>query len=42
LKKEINGRMGELLEVTKAAGKAEGKLEGKAEEKADQKDKNGG
>lgn len=26
--KEVNGKMGQLLEVTKSASKAEGKLEG--------------
>lgn len=29
--KEVNGKMGQLLEVTKEASKAEGKLEQKAE-----------
>lgn len=29
--KEVNGKMGQLLEVTEKAGKAEGKLEGRKE-----------
>ncbi len=37
--KEINGRMGELMEVTKKASKAEGNLEGREELKEEQ---NGG
>lgn len=31
--KEVNGKMGQLLEVTKAASKAEGKLEANEERK---------
>lgn len=40
VKTEINGRMSELIETTKAAATAKGKIEGKAEEKkAEQKRK---
>lgn len=31
--KEVNGKMGQLLEVTKKSSKAEGKLEGEKEAK---------
>lgn len=33
--KQVNGKMGELLDVTKKASKAEGNLEGRAEQKAE-------
>jgi hypothetical protein len=36
--KEVNGKMGELLEVSKSASKAEGILEGRAVLKEEQKD----
>lgn len=37
--KEINGRMGELLAVTKEAATAKGKEVGKAEEKSEQNER---
>lgn len=37
--KEVNGKMGQLLEVTKEASKAEGNLEGRKEAKAEDANK---
>lgn len=36
--KEVNGKMGQLLDVSKTAAKAEGNLEGRADLKQEQKD----
>lgn len=38
--KEVNGKMGELLDVSKTAAKAEGNLEGRADLKQEQKSTN--
>lgn len=35
--KEVNGKMGQLLDVSKTAAKAEGNLEGRSELKEEQK-----
>jgi len=41
LKKEINGRMSELLEMNKASSKAEGNLEGRADQKKEDNEAKG-
>lgn len=41
LRKHVNSRMDELLNLHKTASRAEGNLEGRAEKKAEDKEENG-